>query len=115
MIVRIEGYSFIYSKICSMFMQLRNEFSVCRVYKNLGCLRPFDRRPVTAGTSSANQTVAEATSDDRQNNISGAKRARSEDGLSAEEDGSHHGPHHEGTINSDMFDQDLNWDTLDWF
>jgi len=36
----------VFSSICHICMQLRNEFSVCRVYISTGTLRSFDRRPL---------------------------------------------------------------------
>ncbi|KAJ6803408.1 putative NAC domain-containing protein 90 [Iris pallida] len=96
--------------------KLRNEFSVCRVYKNLGCMRTLDRRPVTAGNATPsrpsvdNQETAEAAA----LSGTGTKRARSTDGDDSSPDddgGSQHGSPPGGAIDPMLLEE---FEKFDW-
>ncbi|CAL0326729.1 unnamed protein product [Lupinus luteus] len=108
-------------------MQLRHEFSLCRVYKKSKCLRAFDRRPSPRRDTSNVQNVQHqhqmaSTSYDQNppqmvlETETGATIARSPDESSSSED--HGQPSHVGessqmevNINEPL----LNWEQVDWF
>ena len=96
----------------SMFglLQLRNEFSLCRVYKNSGCTRSFDRRPAMAATAGENPRVQMFNNG---GDCSGCKRARSQDSTSADDELDGSKPPLQGDVALKMI-EDFDWDKLDW-
>lgn len=87
-----------------------DEFSLCRVYKNSGCVRAFDRRPSMVAIAGDNPDRADdALHNNTARHSAGAKRARSEDSSSS---GSSP-PALQGGTNLKAL-EDIDWDQLDW-
>lgn len=101
-------------------MQLRQEYSLCRVYKQSKCLRAFDRRPTAPVDLVAPQQEdlpagsVEASSSNR--NFLGKERICSSsagDGFS-DDDGDLPMPPSQAAGPDDNH-KSLNWDQLNWF
>nr|WNA21409.1 NAC domain-containing protein 90 [Hemerocallis fulva] len=98
--------------------RLRNEFSLCRVYKNSGCLRAFDRRPCISSPATCENPRAGDQEASSTNSKTVNKRARSS--SSSENDGNEgSGSNHfpvQGGIDNELINtlEDFDWDQLDW-
>ncbi|PQQ20156.1 NAC domain-containing protein 90 [Prunus yedoensis var. nudiflora] len=87
-------------------MQLRHEFSLCRVYKKSKCLRAFDRRPLGVEIMSnpslnLNQTAAahegaghqdQGSTSHSSNPLMGSDQRRNSSSPESSSSGDHHGP-----------------------
>ena len=118
-----QELSTLFLLILIMFLQLRPEFSLCRVYKKSKSLRAFDRRPspevpMTGQEAMVHQVIAhhgtEATTS--HHNRPTMERTGSPESSSNEDH-----PNPSNTMRSDNLDMDIgneplwDWEHLNWF
>ena len=95
-------------------MQLRHEFSLCRVYVISGSFRAFDRRPLevtsetqhqgdTAATSSQNTAMVERTSSPETSYSGGDRADLPETARTTDQD-----------MNDDLEEPLWEWEQLNW-
>ncbi|XP_027353285.1 NAC domain-containing protein 90-like [Abrus precatorius] len=96
--------------------QLRQEFSLCRVYKKSKCLRAFDRRPPPRRDAVSYPFVQEAqrgsTSCDHHHNLPQMVERSSTSSPESSSSGDHAQPSLQMDVDNEAL---LDWEKVDWF
>ncbi|KAJ7976157.1 putative NAC domain-containing protein [Quillaja saponaria] len=120
----IRGEASSSSSSTSAIPMLRQEFSLCRVYKNSKCFRAFDRRPPqgeeagSIGTQQSHQGVVGSTSTSQPNPpiVEKVNIASSHESSNSGDQGH---PYHDAgegnNIDADLDEPILDWEQMDWF
>ncbi|XP_028795557.1 NAC domain-containing protein 90-like isoform X2 [Neltuma alba] len=101
---------------------LRQEYSLCRVYKKSKCLRAFDRRPPPMREMDANEGSSSATFHQQVQNPASGSSSRPIGTASSPESsssGDHGQASHSGEATTGQMDLEdeplLDWEQIDWF
>ncbi|KAK7337263.1 hypothetical protein VNO77_17828 [Canavalia gladiata] len=95
--------------------KLRQEFSLCRVYKKSKCLRAFDRRPAPRRDVVSYPRVEDA---DHNNNLHKVVARSGTSSAESSSSGDHGQPSHGEEANQMDVDNEatlLDWEKVDWF